>query len=276
MQKEREKERERQKEEKRAERRLENEIGDMIGCCMVLFALIMMWRAIKRRRLTQLILFTFLGLISTFPPFLFLPILPVYFWWYYQLFKDTHDNMILESRFGIALIISWVFFAVLFHSIFGGIAIVYAIIWAIACFFAYRLIYMHKMYASRCDHCNYYGPNTIIDKVFIREHIRQTVTRSHTLEDRVETDEQITEWYRRRSEGRPAFPLLPLLPALRLHLHLLSPSYKNPRPQKILTLPRNTELRPFHGRSFFVFGRFRPYLSMSVSPFHCNRVAMWG
>ena len=188
-----------QREEKRRIERekkdLEENISSAIGFLTIIYALFMARRAMRRQKLLPLLLLTFMGLASSNAPFLFLPSLPVYFWWYYQLYKDNYSNDELESKFWTFLFISWVVLSFLFYSIFGWKAIVYSIIWFFANLAAMEFVYLEVMFRGRCSHCHYYGPNQIVDKQFFREQIQRIITKSHTLDDRVETEDTITEWY---------------------------------------------------------------------------------
>lgn len=173
-------------------------IGILIAVVSVLFAVWMFPRALRRQQLPHLILFTLMTLLSTFPPFFLLPVLPAYFWWYYNLYDTKRNNRELAETLKKIAIGSGIAATLLLYALFGEIAFFYALIWFGAGYLAFMLIYRPHSERARCYHCNYYGPNEIVDRKFLHEKIRRTLTSRYDYDHTEETDEKIIEWYKQK------------------------------------------------------------------------------
>lgn len=173
-------------------------IGILIAVTSILFALWMAPRALRRQRLPHLILFTALALLSTFPPFFLLPVLPAYFWWYYKLYDDDLNNEDLEKKLGRIALWSGVIAAIVFYGIFGIITVLYAAVWFAAGYMAILMIYSKHGKRARCPHCRYYGPNEIVTRKYLDQHITRTITGRHEYDHTEERDDEIIEWYRKK------------------------------------------------------------------------------
>ena len=151
----------------------------------------------RRERIWHLVLFTLMALVSCFPPFFILPLLPGYFWWYYHLYKEEIDNYELLATLCKITYVSIPVLGVVFYLAVGGIALLYIAVWLVAGLIGY-VIYESLMEKARCPHCNYYGPNEIVDRKFLDEEIVRTTTRIREYDHTEERDDEIIKWYRYR------------------------------------------------------------------------------
>lgn len=177
-------------------------VGALAGLATLLFAVWMAPRAMRRRRLPHLLLFTALGLLSTVPPFVLLPVLPAYFWWYYNLYNENYGALHLDQTFLRIFYWSCGILGFVFYGVFGTVAIVYAVVWFIAGYVVHLLIFFPHMERARCPHCNYYGPNEIMSRELIDEHIHRTVTRRLEHSHTEERSDRIIEWYKEKYNVR--------------------------------------------------------------------------
>ncbi len=84
---------------RKARKRARETIGTLVGILTTFFAIWMMRRAARRGLLLYLLFFMVLGWITTFPPFLLLPVLPAYFWWYRKLYDEAYAPIELDEMF---------------------------------------------------------------------------------------------------------------------------------------------------------------------------------
>ena len=172
-------------------------VGVAVVVLSLLFTVWMLPRAMRRERIWHLVLFTLMALVSCFPPFFILPLLPGYFWWYYHLYKEEIDNYELLATLRKITYVSIPVLGVVFYLAVGGIALLYIAVWLVAGLIGY-VIYESLMEKSRCPHCNYYGPNEIVDRKFLDEEIVRTTTRTREYDHTEERDNEIIKWYRYR------------------------------------------------------------------------------
>lgn len=168
----------------------------------IIFAIIMTPKAFKRGRFGHLILFTIIAILSSFPPFFILPLIPGYFWWYYNLYNDKRDNDDLADIFKKITYVSFGVLAILFYLLVGNIIIFYGIVWIVAGYIAMMLIYEEHAQKFRCPHCLYYGTNHIMERKLIHQQIVRTVTEQNVFSHREETDSKIIDWYKKRYNVR--------------------------------------------------------------------------
>lgn len=187
---------------KRSRRDIYDTIGAVIGLSAIAFAVWMAPRANRRRRLPHLILFTVLALLSTFPPFILLPVMPAYFWWYRNLYNEDHGSYYLDRKFLRIFYWSCAILGIAFYGFFGWIALVYVLVWLIAGYVAHLLIYFKHLETARCHHCNYYGPNEIVSREYLYEQIHRTVTRRKEYSHTEEQSDRIIDWYKQKYNVR--------------------------------------------------------------------------
>lgn len=171
-------------------------LGALVGILSVGFALWMAPQAYRRRRLGHLILFTALALLTTTPPFVLLPVLPAYFWWYYNLYITKHTNRTLNCKFRRIFYCSTAIFGAIFYVLFGIVALAFVLLWLIAGFLAYLLIYSDHAEKARCHQCAYYGANHVVSSEMIDEQIKRVVTRKKVYDSTEERHDKIIEWYK--------------------------------------------------------------------------------
>lgn len=164
----------------------------------VIFGIAMLPRAIRHRKLLSLVAFTILACLSAVKPFVLLPVLPAYFWWYIRLFNPDVSNWQLEKQFTTVFYVSCAVLGLLFFLLLGAIALAFVVLWLAAGFFAAYLIYFPHAERSRCDHCNYYGNHPVVDRQFVSQKIVETTTEHHDYDHTEVTDREIIEWYRKR------------------------------------------------------------------------------
>lgn len=190
-----------ERQEKIDRRRARQNFYDGVGIAVVVLALLfaawMLPRAVRRRRVWHLVLFTLMALVSCFPPFFILPLLPGYFWWYRQLYNEKADNCFLLERLRKITYVSFAALAVVFYFAVGGITFLYVVVWLVAGLIGY-VIYESLMEKARCPHCNHYGPNEIVDRKFLDEEIVRTTTRIREYDHTEERENEIIKWYRYR------------------------------------------------------------------------------
>lgn len=163
----------------------------------VIFALVMLPKAFRRRKVSALIGFTVMALLSCFPPFFILPLLPGYFWWYASLYSTKRHNDDLMDIFRTITYISTAVLGILFYCLVGNITLLYIVVWVIAGYFAY-ITYEDHTKNSRCHHCRYYGPNHVADRELIKQKIVRTTTTSREFSHSEEREDEIINWYRKR------------------------------------------------------------------------------
>ncbi|WP_295935672.1 hypothetical protein [uncultured Alistipes sp.] len=173
-------------------------IGIIIGLGVIGFAIWMAPRAVRHRRLPHLLLFTALGLLSTFPPYLLLPLLPAYFVWYYNLYNEGLGRFYLDRQFIRISLWSGAIAGAIFIVLFGWAGAVFVIVWAVAGYLAHLLIFYPHSVRFRCHHCNCYGPNEIVSRELMEEHITRTLTRKQVFDHREERSDKIIDWYKER------------------------------------------------------------------------------
>ena len=187
---------------RKARKRARETIGALVGILTTLFAIWMMRRAARRGLLLYLLFFMVLGWLTTFPPFLLLPVLPAYFWWYRKLYDEAYASIELDEMFRRIFYWSCGLLGLLFYELFGAIAIGYVFIWFAVGYIVYLLIFFPHMNRYRCPHCYYYGATEIVNREKTGENIFRTITRRNVYSHTEERWDRTIEWYRQKHNER--------------------------------------------------------------------------